>query len=57
MDIEKVVEHIKQDLKMKLFVGTSRNAVLKQIRIAMCAYLPMAWTKFSNRAKGVLRYV
>ena len=40
---------IKQNLKIKSFLGTSRNAVLTQIWIAMCAYLLLAWIKFSSR--------
>jgi len=47
--IELFFKCIKQNLKIKSFVGTSRNAVLTQIWIAMCAYLLLAWIKFSSR--------
>ena len=40
---------IKQHLKVKNFVGTSRNAVLTQLWIAMCVYLLLSYIKFVNR--------
>jgi putative transposase len=40
---------IKQNLKIKSFVGTSKNAVMTQVWIAMCAYLLLAWIKFSSQ--------
>lgn len=46
--IELFFKNIKQNLKIKSFVGTSKNAVLTQIWIAMCVYLLLAWIKFSN---------
>lgn len=46
--IELFFKCIKQNLKIKSFVGTSKNAVLTQIWIAMCTYLLMAWIKFSS---------
>lgn len=46
--IELFFKCIKQNLKIKSFVGTSRNAVLTQIWIAMCMYLLLCWLKFSN---------
>jgi len=39
---------IKQNLKIKSFVGTSRNAVLTQIWIALCVYLILAYIKFQS---------
>lgn len=47
--IELFFKCIKQNLKIKSFVGTSRNAVLTQLWIAMCIYLLLAWIKFCNR--------
>lgn len=47
--IELFFKWIKQNLKIKSFVGTSKNAVLTQIWIAMCAYLLMAYLKFASR--------
>ena len=40
---------IKQHLKVKSFVGTSRNAVMTQLWIAMCVYLLLSYVKFANR--------
>jgi len=40
---------IKQNLKIKSFVGTSKNAVMTQVWIAMCVYLLLAWIKFASR--------
>ncbi len=39
---------IKQNLRLKSFVGTSENAVLSQIYVAMIAYLILAWLKFRS---------
>ena len=47
--IELFFKWIKQNLKVKTFLGTSRNAVLTQIWIALCVYLLLAFLKF--RAK------
>jgi putative transposase len=46
--IENFFKWIKQNLKIKTFLGTSRNAVLTQIWIALCAYLMLAWLKFKH---------
>ena len=40
---------IKQNLKIKTFLGTSRNAVLTQIRVAMCMYLLIVCLKFLSK--------
>lgn len=47
--IELFFKWIKQNLKIKTFLGTSRNAVLTQVWIALCVYLLLAFLKF--RAK------
>ena len=39
---------IKQNLKIKTFVGTSKNAVMIQIWIALCVYLLLAFIKFQS---------
>ena len=41
---------IKQNLKIKAFVGTSRNAVLTQIWIAMITYLLLAFARHSAKS-------
>jgi len=43
---------IKQNLKIKSFVSSSRKAVLTRIWIAICTYLLMAWIKFSSRIES-----
>ena len=55
--IELFFKFIKQNLKIKSFVGTSKNAVLTQIWIAMCTYLILAFIKFSNHIGGSLKKV
>ncbi|MEA1988793.1 MAG: IS4 family transposase [Pseudomonadota bacterium] len=48
-DIELFFKWIKQNLKIKSFVGTSKNAVMTQIWVAMCMYLLLAYIKFSSK--------
>jgi len=47
--IELFFKWIKQHLKIKTFLGTSRNAVLTQIWIALIVYLLIAFLKFSAK--------
>lgn len=47
--IELFFKWIKQNLKIKSFVGHSKNAILTQIWIALCAYLLLAYIKFAAR--------
>ena len=49
--VELFFKWIKQNLRITSFLGTSRNAVLTQIWIAMCVHLILAYLKFSNRLK------
>jgi hypothetical protein len=42
-DIELFFKWLKQNLKIKTFLGTSRNAVLTQVWIAMIYYLLLKW--------------
>ena len=48
-DVELFFKWIKQNLKVKSFVGTSRNAVTTQLWIAMCMYLLVSYVKFLSR--------
>ena len=48
-DIENFFKWIKQNLKIKTFLGTSKNAVLTQIWTAMIYYLLLAYIKFQNK--------
>lgn len=58
-EIELFFKCIKQNLKIKSFVGASKNAALTQIWIALCVYLLLAWIKFSSRLgmsiQGIIR--
>lgn len=47
--IELFFKWIKQNLKIKAFVGNSKNAVMTQIWIALCTYLLIAYLKFCAR--------
>ena len=47
--IELFFKWIKQKLRIKSFLGTSRNAVMTQIWIALCAYLVLAFLKFQSK--------
>lgn len=47
--VELFFKWIKQNLKIKSFVGTSKNAVLTQIWIAMCVYLMIAFLKYQPK--------
>ncbi len=50
-DIELFFKWIKQNLKIKSFVGTSKNAVMTQIWIALCVYLLLAYIKFQSKIR------
>jgi hypothetical protein len=52
--IELFFKWIKQNLKVKTFLGTSPNAVLTQLWIALCIYLMLAYFKFLARFRGSL---
>ena len=47
--VELFFKWIKQHLKIKTFLGTSRNAVLTQVWVAMCYFLLLAYIKFQSR--------
>jgi putative transposase len=47
--VELFFKWIKQNLKLKGFLGTSRNAVLTQIWAALCISLLLAYLKFAAR--------
>jgi putative transposase len=47
--IELFFKWIKQNLKIKVFYGTSKNAVLIQIWTALIAYLLLVWLKFKSK--------
>ncbi len=47
--IELFFKWIKQNLKVKTFLGTSKNAVLTQLWVALCVYLLLSFLKFKAR--------
>jgi len=55
--IELFFKWIKQNLKIKTFLGTSKNAVLTQVWVAMCYYLLLAYIKYQARYKASLFYL
>ena len=55
--VELFFKWIKQNLKIKSFVGTSKNAVMTQIWIAMCMYLLIAFIKFQSRLTKSLQQI
>ena len=46
--IEVFFKWIKQNLKIKTFIGTSKNAVMTQIWIALCTYLILSYLRFAS---------
>jgi hypothetical protein len=48
-EIELFFKWIKQNLKIKAFYGTSKNAVLIQVWTALIAYLLLVWLKFKSK--------
>jgi hypothetical protein len=55
--IEAFFKWIKQNLKIKTFLGTNQNAVLSQIWVAMCYYLILAYIKFQTKYQKSLFYL
>lgn len=53
--IELFFKWIKQNLKIKSFLGTSKNAVMTQIWIAVCVYLLLAYLKFISMVGSSLQ--
>ncbi len=47
--VELFFKWIKQNLKIKAFIGNSKNAVMTQIMAALCVYLIVAFIKFQSR--------
>jgi putative transposase len=55
--IELFFKWVKQNLKIKSFVGTSKNAVMTQIWIALCVYLLIAHMKFQSKTKRSMQQI
>ena len=47
--VELFFKWIKQNLKIKTFLGNSKNAVLTQVLSALCVYLLIAFMKFQSK--------
>jgi len=47
--VELFFKWIKQNLKIKSFLGNTDNAVMTQVMIALCIYLILAYLKFQGR--------
>lgn len=47
--VELFFKWIKQNLKIKAFLGNSKNSILTQIWIALCTYLILAYLKFTAK--------
>ena len=55
--IEQFFKWIKQNLKIKTFLGTSKNAVLTQVWIALCVYLLVAYLNFKAKLGGSMQQI
>ena len=53
--VELFFKWIKQNLKIKRFLGTSKNAVLTQIWIAMCVHLLLSYIRFLHKIQPSLQ--
>ena len=47
--IELFFKSLKQQLKVKSFLGTSKNALLSQLWVALIAYLMLSYLKFKSK--------
>ncbi len=55
--VELFFKWIKQNLKIKAFMGNSDNAVMTQVMIALCVYLILAYLKFQSRIAQSLQQI
>jgi IS4 transposase len=53
-EIETFFRWIKQNLRIKTFIGTSSNAVMTQVWVAMILYLLLSFIKFQTRFRSSL---
>lgn len=53
--VELFFKWIKQNLKIKSFLGTTDNAVMTQIMVALCVYLILAFIKFQSKLQQSLQ--
>jgi putative transposase len=55
--VELFFKWLKQNLKLKGFIGTSKNAMLTQIWVALCVSLLLAYLKFAVRLELSLQHI
>jgi len=55
--VELFFKWIKQNLKIKAFLGNTENAVMTQIMSAMCVYLLLAFLKFQSKIDKSLQQI
>ena len=55
--VELFFKWIKQNLKIKSFLGNSKNAVLTQVLASLCVYLLVAYLKFTTKIKQSMQQV
>lgn len=55
--VELFFKWIKQNLKIKTFLGHSKNAVMTQIMVALCAYLLLSYLKFQSKLTKSLQEI
>jgi putative transposase len=53
--VELFFKWIKQNLKIKAFIGNTDNAVMTQVFVALCVYLILAYIKFQARISQSLQ--
>ncbi|MBU4478770.1 MAG: IS4 family transposase [Candidatus Omnitrophica bacterium] len=56
-NIEIFFKWIKQNLKIKTFLGTNTNAILSQIWVAMLYFLCLSFVKYQTKYKNTLFYL
>jgi len=55
--VELFFKWIKQNLKIKAFMGNTDNAVMTQVMVALCFYLILAYLKFQSRIAQSLQQI
>lgn len=55
--VELFFKWIKQNLKIKAFIGNSKNAIMTQIWVALCTCLMLAYIKFSAKLDWSLQKI
>jgi len=55
--VELFFKWIKQNLKIKAFLGNSKNAVLTQVLAALCVYLLIAFMKFQSKISQSMQQI